>query len=126
MIEFRVEAVSQTKKGIKVNGGWINADRTVGTFKDLAAGDTITEVALSDDGKWVKSYKKSGSDAKMAAPQHDSQDRDSRITRGNAVNATLATSYAHFLSKGMGENEALTRSLEDCDTVAEYIQGGMA
>lgn len=125
MVEFKVEAVSQTKKGIKVNGGWINADRTVGTFKDLAAGDTITDVAMSDDGKWVKSYKlKSGGSS--VAPQHDSQDRDSRITRGNAVNATLATSYAHFLSKGMGENEALTRSLEDCDTVAEYIQGGMA
>ena len=123
-MDYKVEAVSQTKKGIKVNGGWINADRSVGTFKDLAAGDTITEVAMSDDGKWVKSYKKAGSSPAIA--QHDNQDRDSRITRGNAVNATLATSYAHFLSKGMGENEALTRSLEDCDAVAEYIQGGMA
>lgn len=125
--EVKVEAVSQTKKGIKINGNWVNADRSVGKFENLSKDTIITDVELSDDGKWVKSYKvkSSGGGQFTSANPMNGADRDAKITRGNAANAAFGPAFTALMADGkLGPDEALAKALDITESVAQYIAEG--
>jgi hypothetical protein len=128
-LELIVKAVSQTKKGIMVGNAWINADRNVGTFKDVMPGDTLTDVELSDDGKWVKAFKvKSGTTQTSSSTTKTSEpasDRDMKITRGNAANAGFAAFYQTFMAEKKSHEESLALALQSTDDLAKYIAEGL-
>ena len=130
MLEIRVEAISQTKKGIKPQGqGWINADRSLGgVFKDIVVGDTLTNVEISDDGKWVKSYQVKRPEAAQSsgasAPSMNPSDRDSKITRGNAVNAAFAAVYTAAMADKKSHEESFAMAVDAADDLSKYIAEG--
>lgn len=130
-MNLKVEAVS-TKFGpsFMANGIWFNADKKA--LPDLSTIRRGDELEADVNGKWVKSFTvvSRGAVADQPAKSGDSyakpvgnKDKEAMFVRRDAANAAFGAAFSTFVKEG-DEAEAMQKSLDVVEKVAEFIENG--
>lgn len=130
-MNLQVEAVS-TKFGPSFCAGgiWYNADKKA--MPDLSTIRRGDELEAEVNGKWVKSFTIVSRGAVNEAPAGKkdayakpiaNKEKDAQFIRRDAANAAFGSAFALY-SKDGDEAEAVQKSLDIVEKVAEFIENG--